>query len=117
MPLRPASAFLSSHRNHSLLTGGAAGSAGVLARRAGRATLVTASGTVPVEPGSVVFVPAGETHKFTDITEDLALVVISRRVMDHVRDAWKVTRSRGRRFKSGRPDAAHEHAGHGKRRW
>ena len=44
--------------------------------QAGRATLVTASGTVPVEPGSVVFVPAGETHKFTDITEDLALVVI-----------------------------------------
>jgi mannose-6-phosphate isomerase-like protein (cupin superfamily) len=44
--------------------------------QAGRATLVTASGTVPVEPGSVVFVPAGETHKFTDITENLALVVI-----------------------------------------
>jgi mannose-6-phosphate isomerase-like protein (cupin superfamily) len=42
----------------------------------GRATLETASGTVPVEPGSVVFVPAGETHKFTDITEDLALVVV-----------------------------------------
>jgi mannose-6-phosphate isomerase-like protein (cupin superfamily) len=37
--------------------------------QAGRATLVTPSGTVPV-------VPAGETHKFTDITEDLALVVI-----------------------------------------
>jgi len=44
--------------------------------QAGRATLVTASGTVPLEPGSVVFVPAGETHKFTDITEDLALVVV-----------------------------------------
>ena len=44
--------------------------------QAGRATLVTASGTVPVKPGSVVFVPAGETHKFTDVTEDLALVVI-----------------------------------------
>jgi len=44
--------------------------------QAGRATLVTASGTVLVEPGSVVFVPAGETHKFTDITDDLALVVI-----------------------------------------
>jgi mannose-6-phosphate isomerase-like protein (cupin superfamily) len=44
--------------------------------QAGRATLVTPSGTVPVEPGSVVFVPAGETHKFTDITKDLALVVI-----------------------------------------
>jgi len=44
--------------------------------QAGRATLVTPSGTVPVEPGSVVFVPAGEAHKFTDITKDLALVVI-----------------------------------------
>ena len=42
----------------------------------GRATLVTASGTVPVEPGSVVLVQAGETHTFTDITEDLALVVV-----------------------------------------
>ena len=44
--------------------------------QAGRATLVTPSGTVAVESGSVVFVPAGETHKFTEITEDLALVVI-----------------------------------------
>jgi mannose-6-phosphate isomerase-like protein (cupin superfamily) len=44
--------------------------------QAGRATLVTTSGTVPVEPGSVVFVPAGEAHKFTDIAEDLALVVV-----------------------------------------
>jgi mannose-6-phosphate isomerase-like protein (cupin superfamily) len=42
----------------------------------GRGTLVTDSGTVPVEPGSVVFVPAGETHRFTDVTEDLALVVV-----------------------------------------
>jgi hypothetical protein len=24
----------------------------------------------------VVFVPAGETHTFTDITEDLALIVV-----------------------------------------
>ena len=44
--------------------------------QAGRATLMTDSGTVPVEPGSVVFVPAGEAHKFTDITKDLALVVV-----------------------------------------
>ena len=44
--------------------------------QAGRATLVTASGTVPVEPGSVIHVPAGETHTFTDVTEDLALVVV-----------------------------------------
>ena len=44
--------------------------------QAGRATLVTGSGSAEVGPGSVVYVPAGETHKFTDITEDLALVVI-----------------------------------------
>jgi mannose-6-phosphate isomerase-like protein (cupin superfamily) len=42
----------------------------------GRATLETPSDKVAVEPGSVIFVPAGETHKFTDITEDLALVVV-----------------------------------------
>ena len=44
--------------------------------RSGRATLVTTSGIVDVGPGSVVFVPAGELHKFTEITEDLALVVV-----------------------------------------
>ena len=44
--------------------------------QAGRATLVTPSGTAAVGPGSVIFVPAGETHRFTDITEDLALVVV-----------------------------------------
>ena len=44
--------------------------------RSGRATLVTTSGIVDVVPGSVVFVPAGEPHKFTEISEDLALVVV-----------------------------------------
>jgi mannose-6-phosphate isomerase-like protein (cupin superfamily) len=44
--------------------------------RSGRATLKTDSGTAQVGPGSVIFVPAGETHTFTDVTEDLALVVI-----------------------------------------
>src|SRR5208282_6772964 len=44
--------------------------------RAGRATLVTPSGTASVGPGSVVFVPAGEPHTFTEILEDLALVVV-----------------------------------------
>jgi mannose-6-phosphate isomerase-like protein (cupin superfamily) len=44
--------------------------------RAGRATLVTSSGTAEVGPGSVVFVPAMETHQFTEIGEDLALLVI-----------------------------------------
>ena len=44
--------------------------------RSGRATLKTDTGTAAVGPGSVIFVPAGETHTFTDVTEDLALVVI-----------------------------------------
>jgi len=44
--------------------------------RSGRATLVTTSGILDVGPGSVVFVPAGEPHKFTEISEDLALVVV-----------------------------------------
>lgn len=43
---------------------------------AGRATLVTPSGTAPVEPGTVVHVPAGEPHRFVDVTEDLALLVV-----------------------------------------
>ena len=42
----------------------------------GRATLVTTSGTADVAPGSVIFVPAGEQHQFTDVTEDLALLVV-----------------------------------------
>jgi mannose-6-phosphate isomerase-like protein (cupin superfamily) len=44
--------------------------------QAGRATLVTDSGTAPVGPGSVIYVPARETHRFTDVTEDLALIVV-----------------------------------------
>jgi mannose-6-phosphate isomerase-like protein (cupin superfamily) len=44
--------------------------------RAGRATLVTSSGTAEVGPGSVVYVPAMEAHRFTEIGEDLALLVI-----------------------------------------
>jgi quercetin dioxygenase-like cupin family protein len=28
-----------------------------------------------VQPGSVIYVPAGEEHRFTDIAEDLAVVV------------------------------------------
>jgi mannose-6-phosphate isomerase-like protein (cupin superfamily) len=44
--------------------------------RSGRATLVTACGIADVGPGSVVFVPAGERHKFTEISEDLALIVV-----------------------------------------
>jgi mannose-6-phosphate isomerase-like protein (cupin superfamily) len=43
---------------------------------AGRATLVSDGEVAPVQPGSVVYVPAGEVHRFTDIAEDLAVVVI-----------------------------------------
>lgn len=32
--------------------------------------------TAEVAPGSVVFIPAGEPHTFTEITDDLALVVV-----------------------------------------
>ena len=44
--------------------------------QSGAATLVTDSGTSAVGPGSVIFVPAGENHKFTDVRGDLALLVI-----------------------------------------
>jgi mannose-6-phosphate isomerase-like protein (cupin superfamily) len=43
---------------------------------AGRAAIVTPSGQAPVGPGDVIFVPAGEEHRFVDITEDLALLVV-----------------------------------------
>jgi mannose-6-phosphate isomerase-like protein (cupin superfamily) len=43
---------------------------------AGRATIVTPTGTEHVGPGAVIFVPAGEEHRFTDVTEDLALLVV-----------------------------------------
>ena len=43
---------------------------------AGRAMFEAGPDRVPVGPGSVIFVPASEVHRFTDITEDLATVVI-----------------------------------------
>jgi mannose-6-phosphate isomerase-like protein (cupin superfamily) len=43
---------------------------------AGRARLVTPGGSAEVGPGSVAFVPAGEEHRFEDVTEDLALLVV-----------------------------------------
>ncbi len=43
---------------------------------AGRARIVTDDGEAAVGPGSVIFVPAGEAHRFVDITEDLAVLVI-----------------------------------------
>jgi mannose-6-phosphate isomerase-like protein (cupin superfamily) len=44
--------------------------------QAGAATLVTDSGAAQVQAGSVIFVPAGERHRFTDVREDLALLVV-----------------------------------------
>jgi mannose-6-phosphate isomerase-like protein (cupin superfamily) len=42
---------------------------------AGRAKLASGGEEVAVRPGSVIYVPAGEVHRFTDIAEDLAVVV------------------------------------------
>ena len=43
---------------------------------AGRARLVADSGTADVGPGDVIYVPAGEEHRFEDVTADLALLVV-----------------------------------------
>jgi mannose-6-phosphate isomerase-like protein (cupin superfamily) len=43
---------------------------------AGRAVLQAGGDSAPVGPGSVIYVAAGETHRFTDITEDLAAIVL-----------------------------------------
>jgi mannose-6-phosphate isomerase-like protein (cupin superfamily) len=42
----------------------------------GKARIVTPDDSAEVGPGAVIYVPAGEDHRFTDITEDLALLVI-----------------------------------------
>ncbi len=43
---------------------------------AGRATLEAGGEQAAVRTGSVLYVPAGEPHRFTDITDDLALLVV-----------------------------------------
>jgi mannose-6-phosphate isomerase-like protein (cupin superfamily) len=43
---------------------------------AGQAVLEAGGDIVSVGPGSVVYVAAGEEHRFTDITEDLAAFVV-----------------------------------------
>jgi mannose-6-phosphate isomerase-like protein (cupin superfamily) len=43
---------------------------------AGRATLEAGGQSVPVGPGSVIYVAAAEVHRFTGITEDLAALVL-----------------------------------------
>jgi quercetin dioxygenase-like cupin family protein len=42
----------------------------------GRAKISTPTATVDVVPGSVIFVPADEEHRFVDIAEDLTLLVV-----------------------------------------
>jgi mannose-6-phosphate isomerase-like protein (cupin superfamily) len=41
----------------------------------GRARFTSGGQTVDVAPGTVLFVPTGEAHRFHDITEDLTLLV------------------------------------------
>jgi mannose-6-phosphate isomerase-like protein (cupin superfamily) len=43
---------------------------------AGRAVLRAGEESAAVEAGSVIYVAAGEEHRFTDVTEDLAAVVL-----------------------------------------
>jgi mannose-6-phosphate isomerase-like protein (cupin superfamily) len=43
---------------------------------AGRATLWTPTHAVEMAAGDVAFVPAGEEHRFVDIVEDLAVIVV-----------------------------------------
>ncbi|GGV12822.1 hypothetical protein GCM10010260_59560 [Streptomyces filipinensis] len=43
---------------------------------AGRAKIVTPDRTAMVGPGAVIFMRAGEEHRFTDVSEDLALLVV-----------------------------------------
>lgn len=42
----------------------------------GRAKFVTPNGECEVRPGTVIFVPAHEEHRFVAITERLSLVVV-----------------------------------------
>jgi mannose-6-phosphate isomerase-like protein (cupin superfamily) len=43
---------------------------------AGRATLQAGPDTVEVRAGSVIYVPAAEEHRFTEVTEDLTAIVV-----------------------------------------
>jgi quercetin dioxygenase-like cupin family protein len=43
---------------------------------AGQATLEAGGDAVPVGPGSVIYVAAGEPHHFTGVTSDLAALVL-----------------------------------------
>jgi len=43
---------------------------------AGRAVIEAGGQRAAVGPGAVIYVPAGEVHRFTDVTEDLGLLVL-----------------------------------------
>ncbi|MGI9009307.1 MAG: cupin domain-containing protein [Streptosporangiaceae bacterium] len=43
---------------------------------AGQASFEAGGQRVAAGPGTALFVPAGEVHRFTDVTEDLAVVVV-----------------------------------------
>jgi mannose-6-phosphate isomerase-like protein (cupin superfamily) len=42
----------------------------------GRAVLESDGERAEIGPGSVIYVPAGEVHRFVDVTADLALLVL-----------------------------------------
>jgi mannose-6-phosphate isomerase-like protein (cupin superfamily) len=43
---------------------------------AGTARFSAAAASEPVQPGDVLFVPAGQPHKFIDIEQDLVILVV-----------------------------------------
>jgi mannose-6-phosphate isomerase-like protein (cupin superfamily) len=42
----------------------------------GRGALATPTATAEVAPGTTIYVPAGEPHRFVDIVEDLVVLVL-----------------------------------------
>jgi mannose-6-phosphate isomerase-like protein (cupin superfamily) len=65
---------------YSILAGGADGQSPhtedeIYVVTAGRATIESGGERAEVGPGAVIYVPAGEMHRFTGVTEDLALLV------------------------------------------
>lgn len=42
----------------------------------GRGKLETPTETAEVVPGTIIYVPAGESHRFVDIVEDLVVLVL-----------------------------------------
>ena len=59
---------------------------------AGRARLVGPHASIPVQAGSVVFVAAGEVHRFVDVEEDLHLAVVFGPAEHTRRRSWEAGR-------------------------